>query len=146
MSWGIIGEFKKQPRIKLPQDYFIARNICLDCRYPDTIEIDETANFGFGVKILVGTHNIEPGKFGDVQIRPITIAKQAWVASEAILFNCRIGEGSIVAAGTVVRSMKVLPWTMVEGNPAKVIKHLHGNKWAPCDCPDIFCPKSEPQC
>ena len=40
-----------------------------------------------------------------------------------ILKGVKIGEGAIVAAGSIV-TKDVEPWTMVGGNPAVVIKKL----------------------
>lgn len=95
------------------------------------LQIHGEANIGWEVKLIVQTHNVMPGMFGDVQPRPIKIDKKAFICAFAILYNCEIGEGAIVAAGSVVRSQKVPPWTMVAGNPAKIIKvfnHTSG-KW-----------------
>lgn len=61
--------------------------------------------------------------------KPVIIHKNAWICSRAILYNCEIGEGAVVAIGAVVRSMKVEPFTMVAGNPARVIKKFVNGKW-----------------
>lgn len=95
------------------------------------IEIDPSANIGWEVKMIVLTHNPMPGMFGNVTARPIKIGPHAFIAGFCILYNCEIGEGAIVAVGSVVRSMKVEPWTMVAGNPAKPIKRFDHSlqKW-----------------
>ncbi len=52
------------------------------------------------------------------------IKKGAWIGAGAILLpGVTIGEYSLVAAGAVV-TKDVLPYTMVAGVPAKVIKEL----------------------
>lgn len=54
--------------------------------------------------------------------KPIVIGDSAWVAARAmVLPGVTIGEGAVVAAGAVV-TKDVEPWTVVGGNPAKVIK------------------------
>lgn len=133
MSARILGNLDTQPNCFISKQYFEDRDCFVDCRWPDKLFIDKTVNFGYEVKLIVGTHDPSPDKYGDVQTRPIKIGPKVWVASFAILYNCEIGEGAIVAIGSVVRSMDVEPWTMVAGNPAKVIKvYDHAiRKWIP---------------
>jgi acetyltransferase-like isoleucine patch superfamily enzyme len=52
----------------------------------------------------------------------ITIEDQVWIGTKAIILpGVRIGKGAIVGAGSVV-THDVLPFTVVAGVPAKVIK------------------------
>lgn len=53
---------------------------------------------------------------------PITIGDRAWVAADAFIGpGTTIGEGSVVGArSTVLRDVQ--PWTVVIGNPARVLK------------------------
>lgn len=54
--------------------------------------------------------------------KPLNIGDSAWVAARSIVLSgVTIGEGAVVAAGAVV-TKDVAPWTVVGGNPAKVIK------------------------
>ncbi len=56
--------------------------------------------------------------------RPIIIGDNAWICSNAtVLKGVAIGEGAIVAAHAVVTS-DVPPYTIVAGNPARVVKKL----------------------
>lgn len=58
---------------------------------------------------------------------PITIGNDVWIASNVIILKgVSIGDGAIVGAGSVVTG-DVLPYTMVAGNPAKIIKNLREN-------------------
>jgi len=57
-----------------------------------------------------------------VKSAPIRICDKAWIGVGCkILKGVTIGEGAIVAAGSVV-TKDVAPWTVVGGNPAKVLK------------------------
>jgi acetyltransferase-like isoleucine patch superfamily enzyme len=59
-----------------------------------------------------------------VPARPIHIERNVWIGFDAcILPGVRIGEGSIVGARSVV-TQDVPPFTIVAGNPARIIREL----------------------
>jgi acetyltransferase-like isoleucine patch superfamily enzyme len=59
-----------------------------------------------------------------VNSQPITIEDNVWIGMHCIILKgVTIGEGAIVGAGSVV-AKDVEPWTVVAGNPARLIKHL----------------------
>jgi acetyltransferase-like isoleucine patch superfamily enzyme len=60
----------------------------------------------------------------DVPARPIRLERNVWVGFDAcVLPGVTIGEGSVVGAKSVV-TQSVPPFTVVGGNPARVIRHL----------------------
>ena len=64
----------------------------------------------------------------DWKIVPTFIRKGASVGSSAtILAGVTVGEGAIVGAGAVV-TKDVPPWTIVAGNPARVLRTIEGKK------------------
>jgi len=63
-------------------------------------------------------------KWGKVKSKKILIKKNAWICARSmILKGVTIGEGSIVAAGSVVTE-DVPDYSLVAGNPAKFIKEV----------------------
>jgi len=59
-----------------------------------------------------------------VAIKPVKIGNKSWIGLNAIILKgVEIGEGSVVAAGSVV-TKSVPPWTLVSGNPAKAIREI----------------------
>lgn len=60
----------------------------------------------------------------DLGERPVTIQDDVWIAAgAAILRGVTIGTGAIVGARSVV-TMDVPPFTIVAGNPARVVREL----------------------
>ena len=57
--------------------------------------------------------------------KPVHICDDVWLAAGAtILRGVTVGTGAIVGAGSVV-TQDVPPWTMVAGNPAKIVRRLN---------------------
>lgn len=58
----------------------------------------------------------------EVFTRPLTVGRDAWIGAHCIILPQveRIGEGAMVGAGSVV-TKPVAPFTIVAGNPARVI-------------------------
>jgi acetyltransferase-like isoleucine patch superfamily enzyme len=55
---------------------------------------------------------------------PVKICKGAWLGARVIILKgVTVGEGSIVGAGSVV-TKNVPAWTIVGGNPARVIREI----------------------
>jgi acetyltransferase-like isoleucine patch superfamily enzyme len=122
--------------IGYPRGYFEARACSIDTRGPTRIA--GTANFGLRVHTYSVSHH--PAKYGEGSVlRPVVIDDHAWIASDTVLYNCHVGEGAVVSVGSVVRSRDVPPWTMVEGNPARIIAHYdhERSEW-------IYLKESEP--
>ena len=59
-----------------------------------------------------------------VKIAPVKICDKVWIGFNSIILKgVTIGEGSIVGAGSVV-TKDVPPWTIVAGNPARIIREI----------------------
>jgi UDP-2-acetamido-3-amino-2,3-dideoxy-glucuronate N-acetyltransferase len=60
----------------------------------------------------------------DWKVVPTFVRKGASIGSSAtILAGVTVGEGAIVGAGSVV-TKDVPPWTIVAGNPARVLRKI----------------------
>lgn len=55
---------------------------------------------------------------------PVCIERRAWIGARAIILKgVRVGTGAVVAAGSVV-TRDVPDWTLVAGNPARMLRQL----------------------
>ena len=71
-----------------------------------------------------GRHFIANKDWSDVNSKPIKICDDVWIGMNVIILKgVTVGEGAIVGAGSVV-TRDVPAWTVVAGNPAKVVKTL----------------------
>lgn len=112
-------------RIWQPWKLVMGAYACLsenvDCYTVDEIKIGAQATVSQGVKLCTAGHDIS-SKIMELTHASITIGENAWVAAWSIVLpGVNIAEGSVVAAGSIV-TKDVKPWTVVGGNPAKVIK------------------------
>ncbi len=84
------------------------------------ITIGHSVNLSSEVAIWTEQHDHASPMFETVGA-PVVIGDRAWVSFRAtILPGVTVGEGAVVAAGSVV-TKDVAPWTMVGGIPAKQI-------------------------
>lgn len=104
--------------------------IAWDCLFYDhnshSVNWDERKNDTIQeYKDVISCGNLIANKNWDVvKSAPIHICKKAWIGMGCkVLKGVTIGEGAVVAAGSVV-TKDVEPWTVVGGNPAKFIKRI----------------------
>jgi putative colanic acid biosynthesis acetyltransferase WcaF len=85
------------------------------------IRIGAQATISHRVHLCAGTHDYSDPALPLLR-QPIEIGPQAWVCADSFVGpNVRVGQGAVVGAGSVV--VKDVPdWTVVAGNPAKVVK------------------------
>ena len=71
--------------------------------------------------LCTASHNIHSIRHEHIQ-KPIVVNNKAWIAADAFVgMGVTIGEGAVVGARAAVFK-DVEPWTVVGGNPARVIK------------------------
>jgi putative colanic acid biosynthesis acetyltransferase WcaF len=91
-----------------------------------SVEIGDRTLVGYRTQILSANHLIPAAKgkiFGAGHVsKKITIKNDVWIGANCIILaGVTIGEGAVVAAGSVV-TKDIAPFTIVGGVPAKLIK------------------------
>ena len=92
------------------------------------ITIGDRVLLGPNVHLYCPLHPLDPaernGLEGPEMCKPITIGNDVWLAGGVIILpGVTVGNGSTVGAGSVV-TKDVEPYTVVAGNPARVIRKL----------------------
>lgn len=112
------------------EHYFLERMCFVDVREGGgVLAVSKDSHIGIGVKILTSSHDVRDGNFGAMIGKNVTIKPYAWVGSFAILYNCTIEEHCVVGVGSVVANQHLEPYTMVDGNPARVIARFYDGRW-----------------
>lgn len=134
---GVLVVENENSRLSIGNRVFIGGNSLIDCM--DQITIEDDVLISYQVLIMdCDNHSLRASeRMGDlkrwrnqkydwsrVQRAPVVIHSKAWIGARAIITKgVVIGEGGIVAAGSVV-TKDVPPYTIVGGNPARVIREL----------------------
>lgn len=101
--------------------------IGLNARLSGPINIGQNVMMGPEVMIYTSNHcsartDIPMIEQGETDKAPVTIEDDVWIGARAILLpGVTVGRGAIIAAGSIV-TKDVSPYTVVGGNPARVIK------------------------
>jgi len=93
----------------------------VDCYCVDRVEIGSNVTISQYSFLCTASHDYEDPHMALITA-PITIGDGAWVTADAFIGpGVTVGEGAVVGArASVFRD--VPPWTVVAGNPAKIIK------------------------
>ena len=99
-----------------------------DAKIHSGVTIGNDVMIGKNLKIFTFNHKIDrvdiPMRLqGSTKVSPLVIEDDIWIGDNVIITPgcCRIGKGSVLAAGSVV-TKDVPPYSVVGGNPARVIR------------------------
>lgn len=129
--------YSSEAKIKVGERVFIGLNSILFCR--EKIIIGDDVMISWGCTLIdTNAHSLnsnsrindvldwnlgpEHKDWTEVVTKPIEIKNKVWIGFNSIICKgVTIGEGAVVAAGSVV-TKDVAPYTIVGGNPAKFLK------------------------
>ena len=105
--------------IHISEDTTVNRDVTLDGR--GSLHIGRHVSISEGVKILTAAHDLEAADFR-LMLAPVEVKDWVWIGVNALVLpGVTIGEGAVVAAGSVV-TQDVAPYSVVAGNPARFIR------------------------
>jgi acetyltransferase-like isoleucine patch superfamily enzyme len=113
--------------VKIGADCFIDPNAILETAYPDNITLGNDVRITAGAIIM--THIKPPHYLRDEGLvpnvlKPVVLHDHSFIGVNAVILpGVTVGKAAVVASGAVVSS-DVPAYTMVAGNPAKVIKRF----------------------
>lgn len=136
---GILASERFHPgKIVIGNDVYLGDDTLISCA--ERVEIGDETLIGHGAQIFDNnSHPVDAdmraldyailrglrrGTRAPIVRAPITIGPRVWIGLHSIILRgVTIGEGAIVAAGSVV-TKSVPPYTLVAGNPAQIIKNI----------------------
>ena len=122
------AELRAPYRLEIGEGSIIGDNAILDARRGGII-IGKNVQFGSDVKLWTGSHDLNDPYFRSLPSKRggIKIGDRVWIGpSVTILHSITIGEGSVVAAGSVV-TKNIPPFEFWAGIPAKKIGERNRN-------------------
>ena len=122
----IFGPSKWGPRLTIGKRCLFNIHISIDLAAP--IVIGNSVSIGPQTMLITGGHEMGGSlhRAGQLTPKPIQIGDGVWLGARCtILPGITIGEGAVVAAGSVV-TKDVPPNTMVAGVPATIKRELGG--------------------
>jgi len=90
------------------------------------VEIGDDSVLGPGVKVWTQNHAFAdpntPIRDQGADYRKVVIGKDVWIGANAFIMpGAEIGDGAVISAAAVVGGKKIPPYSILAGNPARVI-------------------------
>jgi len=122
---GVRVKMQRMRGVNIGPKVHLGPMVTIDDVYPYFVTIEEGASISGQCFILA--HSIPVHYFSDVTesyVAPVVIGRYAWLAINVVIFpGVTIGEGSIIASGSVV-TKSIPPFVMAAGTPAVVKKDI----------------------
>jgi acetyltransferase-like isoleucine patch superfamily enzyme len=131
--------------IRIADNVFIGAGTTFDCALSITVECDVLISYGCTIadsdnhSIYAELRKRDLADWMDGQkhdwslsaMRPVRICKGAWIGAHSrVLKGVTVGEGAVIGMGSVV-TKDVPPFSIVAGNPARVVRQIDPREAAP---------------
>jgi acetyltransferase-like isoleucine patch superfamily enzyme len=122
---GIILPLHRLRGVKMGRDCFIDPTAIVETAFPENVTLGNDVRITAGVVIM--THIKAPHYLRDtgimpVVLKPVVLEDHCFIGVNSVIMpGVTVGKASVVASGSVVTT-NVPPFTMVGGNPAKIIR------------------------
>lgn len=111
------GIFSVAQEVVVGDDVLLSWGVTVTDHNSHAIEFSQRAQ-----DVVNYIHGIK--QWDNIAIKPVVIGNKVWIGfNVSILKGVTVGEGAVIGAGSVV-TKDVPPWTVVAGNPARVIRKL----------------------
>lgn len=124
---GVINVLHRWRGIKMGKDCFIDPTAILETAYPENITMGDDVRVT--VRCIIMTHIKAPTYLRETGImpavlKPVKLEDHCFIGVNSVIMpGVTVGEAAVVASGSVVVA-DVPAYTMVAGNPAKVVKRF----------------------
>lgn len=124
---GVILPIHRLRGVKMGADVFIDPTAIIETAFPENITIGNDVRITAGCVIMShikAPHYLRETGLVPVVLKPVVLEDHCFIGVNSVIMpGVTVGKASVVASGSVVVS-NVPPYTMVQGNPARVIKHF----------------------
>jgi acetyltransferase-like isoleucine patch superfamily enzyme len=124
---GVILTLHKWRGVKMGQDVFIDPTSIIETAFPENITIGNDVRITAGCVIMShikAPHYLRETGLVPVVLKPVVLEDHCFIGVNSVIMpGVTVGKASVVTSGSVVVN-NVPPYTMVQGNPAKVIKQF----------------------
>lgn len=115
-----------EPHCVIGNGVTVTRRLTIYCA--NSVTIGDSTMIGSDVLIMDENHGTDPRNVfreNPLQTKPVTIGENVWIGDKVIILpGVTVGDNSIVAAGAVV-TKSAPAYSMLAGNPARVIKQFN---------------------
>ena len=122
MFEGVMIECQEKASLLIGDETYINHDAFIRCR--NSISIGYNCAIAYGVLIQDSDYHTLYSEDGECkpETLPITVGNNVWIGARAIILKgVTIGDGAIIAAGSIV-TKDVPPHCVVGGNPARIIR------------------------
>lgn len=124
---GVILTLHRWRGVKMGRDVFIDPTSIIETAFPENISIGNDVRITAGCVIMShikAPHYLRETGLVPVVLKPVILEDHCFIGVNSVIMpGVTVGKASVVTSGSVVVN-NVPPYTMVQGNPAKVIKQF----------------------
>ena len=124
---GLIIPLHRLRGVKIGKDVYIDSTAIIETAYPEMITIGNDVRIAANSIIMChikAPHFHRDNGFIPLEKKPVTLHDHSFIGVNAVLLpGVKAGKASVVSSGAIVFT-DVPPFTMVSGNPAKVVKQF----------------------
>lgn len=122
---GIILPLHRLRGVRMGKGCFIDPTSIVETAYPENITLGNDVRITAGAVIMThikAPHYLRETGIMPAVVKPVTLEDHCFIGVNSVVMpGVTVGKAAVVASGAVVMQ-NVPPYTMVSGNPAKVIK------------------------